>query len=140
MLLLIAAPPLLVQLLRPPPTLGPPEPEPTCEVPVERDDGVSCLDRASALHLGLRAGDRVIADGGVARMAPARIEALELSVDINRASPEELGTLPGVGPELAARIAARRPYRNAQDLLRVPGIGEKRLAAIAPRIVVESPR
>lgn len=43
-------------------------------------------------------------------------------------------TLPGLGPVLAERIVADReargPFRTAEDLLRVPGIGPKRLERI----------
>ena len=42
-----------------------------------------------------------------------------------------LQALPGVGPALARRIVAHReahgPFRRPADLLRVPGIGAKRL-------------
>lgn len=44
-------------------------------------------------------------------------------VDLNEATFEELQTLPGIGPVLAQRIIARRPYRNVNDLLTVQGIG-----------------
>jgi competence protein ComEA len=45
----------------------------------------------------------------------------------------ELQTLPGIGPIYAERIIiARReqPFMEKRDLLRVSGIGEKRLAQI----------
>jgi competence protein ComEA len=54
------------------------------------------------------------------------------SVDLNRAGPEELQTLPGIGPALAGRIVESRkregPFRSAEDLLRVRGIGPATLA------------
>ena len=50
-----------------------------------------------------------------------------IRVDLNRASSEELQSLPGIGPALAGRILENRlregPFRNPDDLLRVPGIG-----------------
>ncbi|MFO7547520.1 MAG: ComEA family DNA-binding protein [Acidimicrobiia bacterium] len=62
-------------------------------------------------------------------------------VAVNRARAEELQRLPGVGPVLAERIVAHReangPFRNVEDLLDVPGIGEGRLAQI--RDLVEIP-
>lgn len=55
-------------------------------------------------------------------------------IDINRASPAELESLPGVGPVLAANIVAYREsngrFETVEDLLEVPGIGETRLASI----------
>jgi DNA uptake protein ComE-like DNA-binding protein len=43
-------------------------------------------------------------------------------VDINRASEPELLRLPGVGPGLAARIVAARPFADVDDLRRVRGL------------------
>jgi competence protein ComEA len=48
-------------------------------------------------------------------------------VDLNGASPLELEQLPGIGPALAGRIVAARPYARLEDLLRVAGIGERTL-------------
>jgi beta-lactamase superfamily II metal-dependent hydrolase len=62
--------------------------------------------------------------------SPSRI------IDINRASQEELMSLPGVGVVIARRIIEGRPYRRVDDLRRVKGIGEKRLAEIRPYVGV----
>ena len=55
---------------------------------------------------------------------------------INDASAEELQRLPRVGPVLAARIVAERqargPFRTVADLERVPGIGQRTAARLAP--------
>ncbi len=57
-------------------------------------------------------------------------------VDLNRADAEALTALPGVGEALARRIvmdrASHGPFRSAEDLLRVPGIGWKRLERLRP--------
>lgn len=57
-------------------------------------------------------------------------------IDLDRATPEVLERLPGIGPGLAARIAADRarngPFRNPDGLLRVRGIGARTLARIRP--------
>ena len=67
------------------------------------------------------------------RMAPADQQALSIPVDLNRGSAEDLDSLPGIGPALARRIVEGRPYRDVGELLRVRGIGPKRLDALAPR-------
>jgi len=59
-------------------------------------------------------------------------------VDLNRASAEELRTLPGIGPALAARVVAWRaahgPFRSADELENVPGIGRKTATRLRPRV------
>jgi endonuclease YncB( thermonuclease family) len=53
-------------------------------------------------------------------------------IDINTATEKELTTVPGIGHVMAARIIAARPFRSADDLKRVSGIGEKKYAQIRP--------
>jgi len=48
-------------------------------------------------------------------------------LDPNTASKKELETIPGVGPKIADRIIAGRPYKNVDDLLKIKGIGPKKL-------------
>lgn len=48
-------------------------------------------------------------------------------IDLNSATREELMSIDGIGPVLSARIIAGRPYRTIDDLLKVKGIGPKRL-------------
>jgi hypothetical protein len=61
-------------------------------------------------------------------------------VDINTASLEELKGLPGVGPSLARRIVAARPYQSLRDLVMVDGIGPKLYASLLPLITVAAER
>ncbi|HDH06494.1 MAG TPA: hypothetical protein ENH01_12460 [Nitrospirae bacterium] len=56
--------------------------------------------------------------------------------DLNTATEKELQSIKGIGPVLAARIIAGRPYRNADDLLKVKGIGPKKLKKIRPYFAV----
>lgn len=52
---------------------------------------------------------------------------------INEANLRDLQSLPGIGPALAGRIVEARaggPFLRPADLLRVPGIGPKKLAAL----------
>jgi DNA uptake protein ComE-like DNA-binding protein len=53
-------------------------------------------------------------------------------IDINTATEKELRMIPGIGPVIAARIIAARPFRSADDLKKVNGIGDKNYAKIRP--------
>ena len=61
-------------------------------------------------------------------------------VKVNQATVGELESLPGVGPVLAARIAAHRdehgPFAVVEDLLDVPGIGEGKLETLRDSVVL----
>jgi competence ComEA-like helix-hairpin-helix protein len=60
-------------------------------------------------------------------------EKIELGrIDINTATEKELKMIPGVGPVMASRIIAARPFRSADDLKKVDGIGDKKYAKIRP--------
>ncbi len=53
-------------------------------------------------------------------------------LDPNSASAEALQNLPGIGPVLAQRIIAARPFQSADELRRVPGIGPAKYAVLRP--------
>jgi competence ComEA-like helix-hairpin-helix protein len=61
-------------------------------------------------------------------------------VDLNQATAEELGTLPGIGPALAGRIVAYREkqggFQSPQELAAVPGIGRAAYERLADRLTV----
>lgn len=80
---------------------------------------------------GPDAGDGAAGSGGVD--ADGR-------VDLNRATEQELQTLPGVGPARATAIVEHRethgPFASPGDLRAVPGIGEKTFQNLADRVVV----
>jgi DNA uptake protein ComE-like DNA-binding protein len=52
--------------------------------------------------------------------------------DINTATEKELRLIPGIGPVMAHRIIDARPFRSADDLKKVNGIGDKKYAQIRP--------
>ena len=65
-------------------------------------------------------------------------------ISLSRATAEDLEALPGIGPVLAGRIVqyrdrlkkeSGRGFASVDELLNVPGIGPKRLAAIRDQVV-----
>jgi DNA uptake protein ComE-like DNA-binding protein len=132
----------LVRLDRPPVSLGTPlaceraqviDGELRCDAELFADVRELCGEDES--H-PLMPGDEVThacTSTQVTRMPPEQLAALAQPVDVNAASIEELASLPGIGPTIAARIVAGRPYASIDALLDVEGIGPKRLAAIRVR-------
>lgn len=59
-------------------------------------------------------------------------------VDLNTATTQELQSISGIGPVLAAKIIAGRPYKNVDDLLHVSGMGPKLLEKVRPNLVVKA--
>jgi len=61
-------------------------------------------------------------------------------VNINTATTDELEQLPGIGPSTAKKINSDRetngPYKDIEDLKRVPGIGDKKFAALEDLICI----
>lgn len=82
-------------------------------------------------------GETPIVDNGDEDMSTDHEKAL---ININTATKAELVSLEGIGEVLADRIIEYRetngPFQSPQDLLKVHGIGEGKLAAILDRITV----
>jgi competence protein ComEA len=61
-------------------------------------------------------------------------------VDINNALKEELDSLPGIGPQKAQAIITYREenglFKSIDDLIKVPGIGEKTLDSLREYITI----
>jgi competence protein ComEA len=96
---------------------------------VDAAGGLSADADQSAINLA-----RIVRDGEQVDV-PEIGEVGQGKVNLNRASPPELETLPGIGPVLAERIVADResngPFGSIEDLTRVSGIGEAVIVQIA---------
>jgi competence ComEA-like helix-hairpin-helix protein len=75
------------------------------------------------------------------KLSPTIAPFFFLPVSVNEASVEVLGTLPGIGKNLAERIVVRRQssgrFQRIDDLLDVEGIGVKKLNKLRPLISLE---
>lgn len=77
--------------------------------------------------------------------APSNFDSHTFTVNyplnLNKATQEELETLPGIGPTKAADIVAYRErnegFQSLEDLLEVPGIGETTFEAIREFLYIE---
>ena len=62
-------------------------------------------------------------------------------ININTASAEELSQLQGIGPKYAAKIVEYRekdgPFASPEDIMKVPGVGQKTFEKNKDLIVVE---
>jgi competence protein ComEA len=63
-----------------------------------------------------------------------------LPLDLNRAAPEDLEALPGIGPARARAIAEARPFAELAEVGRVSGVGPRTLARIARWVDVRASR
>jgi competence protein ComEA len=103
-----------------------------------RKADLSQINRAAELEDGrqvlvpLRAAVAAAAPGGSAAASP------EQPVNLNTATLEQLDTLDGVGPSTAQKILDYREqhggFASVDELDQIPGIGEKRLAALRERV------
>ena len=104
---------------------------------------LSALNLAAKLEDGRqvlvprRAPAGAVAAPGGAGMAAA---APAVPLDLNTATPEQLDELDGIGPGMAGRILDYRKehggFGSIEELGQVPGIGEKRMAALREKVRV----
>ncbi|MFL5264296.1 MAG: helix-hairpin-helix domain-containing protein [Anaeromyxobacteraceae bacterium] len=82
------------------------------------------------------------ADEGPPRVLAGRERLLfGLPIDLNTAAADDLASVPGLTPRVAAEIVAERArggaYREVSELLRVRGVGPARLERARPHLACE---
>jgi len=98
-----------------------------------------CWTVMDHVHLPAKADNGTSGTGTTALIAPEAAiqdDALRFvfqlhRIPVNFADQQLLQTVSGIGPKLAGRIVAEReqggPFQSAEDLIRVSGIGPKRI-------------
>jgi hypothetical protein len=62
-----------------------------------------------------------------------------LRVNLNTATMVELQSIPGIGPSFASLIRNNRPYRDVEEISKLPGFGKSKVQVILPMLKVEGP-
>lgn len=107
---------------------------------VERNDVLGAICGIDSIRAELpsrsspiRVGDRVVLRPDrppqIRALPASTLLALGLRLDVNTASAPDLMRISGIGPALARKIIAKRPFNNIEELERVRGIGPKRRRA-----------
>jgi competence protein ComEA len=98
---------------------------------------------ALSLIVSLAAGAAVAAQDSPQPKAPKAAAATAV-VNINTATASELQKLPGIGAATATRIVEYRqkngPFKKAEELMNIRGIGEKSFLKLKPLVTVTAPR
>ena len=89
--------------------------------------------------ISLHSGDRIV----IGEMEAAERLVLDMPIDLNRASLEDLMLVSGIGERTAEKILSFRndtgPLRTVEDLQKIPGIKEKKLSRLRKYFYVGNP-
>ena len=112
----------------------------TVAAPSETASAPAAADETAAAEAATT--DGASAASAAETQEPARQEPTqEKPLNLNTATQAQLELLPGIGPALAQAILDYRaefgPFTAPEQLMEVPGIGEKRFAAVEQLIDVE---
>ena len=91
----------------------------------------------AAVFIAAEAGSALAAEAQAQKSAaPAKAQeaAKKNPVDVNSADAKTLETLPRIGPVLANKIIAGRPYHNLTDLGKVKGLSQSKLDTIQDEV------
>ena len=92
-------------------------------------------------ELGVMPQDRALENGEIITIPSAQEKETSDKININTANIETLDKIPGVGEATAQAILEYRQanggFRTLEELLLVPGIGEKKLESMRPYITLE---
>lgn len=99
---------------------------------------------AFSLIVCLTAAAGVAAQDNPQARAPKANAAAVSVVNINTATASELQKLPGIGAATATRIVEYRqkngPFKKAEELMNIRGIGEKSFLKLKPLVTVTAPK
>lgn len=131
----------------PGPASAPPQRSPASE-PALQADGAPATRRRSQEPAGAAGpagrGAAEASGGHVAAAPPLAAITPDGKIVLNLATEAELRRLPGIGKSRARAIVEHRErlgrFRRLEDLLRVKGIGPRRLAALRAKLVLDAPR
>jgi comEA protein len=105
--------------------------------------GAVALAVVAAVALGSVSPSEAAPAAGRRPAASDSQPAVEIVVDINKATEADLVTVPGIGKSLAQRIVEFRqkngPFNAVDDLLKIQGIGEKSLEKMRPYLTCSKP-